>query len=69
MTEPKTDLSNILPESPNARLDANCAVPSSAAKELGDYAEGDYAVAVKTQDAPDVEDSHFARTSREMSAS
>ena len=44
------------------------AMPRACARELGDYAEGDYAVAVKTQDAPSMEESEFASTLRARSS-
>ncbi len=34
-------------------------MPKSLSKELGDYAEGDYAVSANTKDAPTMEESNF----------
>ena len=39
---------------------ATAALPRAAAREMGDYADGDYAEAVKTAEAPTMEDSDFA---------
>ena len=50
---------NAIP-APEADVAATAAMPSACARELGDYAEGDYAVSVKTQEAPSMEESEFA---------
>ena len=47
--------------------DPNDAMPRKLAKELGDYAEGDYAVAEATKHQPTAEASHFAQTIRDAS--
>lgn len=52
-----------LPDNPTAdHADANTAMPRSLSKELGDYAEGDYAVSAVTQDAPSMDESDFNDT-------
>ena len=38
------------------------AMPRACAREHGDYSDGDYAVAVKTAQAPSLEDSTFSQT-------
>ena len=56
-----------LPESPNffntgapaSDLPATAAMPRACAREMGDYSEGDYAEAVKTKQAPTMQDSTF----------
>ncbi|WP_298914486.1 hypothetical protein [uncultured Algimonas sp.] len=56
----QTAYSAALPDNPTSDCaDGSCAMPRSLSKELGDYAEGDYAVAAKTKDAPSMQDSQF----------
>ncbi|MGB3454717.1 MAG: hypothetical protein WBG08_11775 [Litorimonas sp.] len=54
---------NALPDNITAdHAEGNTAVPRSLSKELGDYAEGDYAVSANTKDAPTMEESDFNDT-------
>ena len=60
-SKPQTEaFCNALPDNPTIdHAEGNTAVPKSLSKELGDYAEGDYAVSANTKDAPTMEESNF----------
>ena len=50
---------NAIP-APDYNATATAAVPRAAAREMGDYADGNYAEAQKTAEAPTMQESQFA---------
>ena len=51
---------NAAPATPASPIAATAAMPRACAREMGDYSEGCYTEAVKTRQAPTMEDSEFA---------
>ena len=61
MSAPNTsELFDNAAPAPTADIAATAALPRAAAREMGDYCDGTYKEAVKTAEAPSMEESNFA---------